>query len=481
MARRRRAGKSSNNNNTRSQDTIGLANELLARNDIVALRKLAAIRGLVTHGLRSRVWPLLLGTHDQSHDDREYTTRLETPHKDSQVVECDMVRSLWSWTKGWSDEDRNNKRAALKRVIDATIGGNEGNLHYYQGLHDVAGVLLFVCGEPSAYRMLTRLATCHLRDCTRPRLDAVTESLTLLYPILQVADPELYAYITDLQEPALEVPYFALSWHMTWFSHDVATLDQCARLFDLFISSHPLMPLYVAAVAVRSNREALLDCGPGAGDVVYSKLKGMQILGEGKLSVDELAQQAAALYRAAPPAHLVSKLGDKLKFSTTLFAYIEDQRWQVPEAPGGRKKNRIVGVPRLNLGPVVNQIHRLPLGDKLQAAYLSLTPHTIREPQQPRDGSTSSVRVRKNSSRRGGSIHSARTGLQSHSLPRFNTHDNGLVGLSPRPTQQQQREYQLQQQQQLQGVAALTAMVFTGIAGAAFLGTTLMLSQMQMM
>lgn len=32
MARRRRAGKSSNNNNTRSQDTIGLANELLARN-----------------------------------------------------------------------------------------------------------------------------------------------------------------------------------------------------------------------------------------------------------------------------------------------------------------------------------------------------------------------------------------------------------------------------------------------------------------
>ena len=87
-----------------------------------------------------------------------------------------------------------------------------------------------------------------------------------------------------LQEPALEVPYFALrcahrgrraapqaerpvasffgcactdpalplngtapewmvlppcSWYMTWFAHDVPSLPQIARLFDLFLSSHP--------------------------------------------------------------------------------------------------------------------------------------------------------------------------------------------------------------------------------------------------
>jgi Rab-GTPase-TBC domain len=453
--------------------------------DIVALRKLAAIRGLVTHGLRSRVWPLLLGTHDQSHDQRDYTTKIETPHKDSQVVECDMVRSLWSWTEGWNEEDRNTKRAALKRVIDATIAGNENNLHYYQGLHDVAAVLLFVCGEHSAYRMLTKLATCHLRDCTRPSLDAVTESLTLLYPILQVADPELYNYIIGLEEPALEVPYFALSWHMTWFSHDVATLDQCARLFDLFISSHPLMPLYVAAVAVRGQRESILNCGPGAGDVVYSKLKGMNILGEGQLTADELAQQAAALYRAAPPAHLVSKLGNTLKHSTTLFAYIEDQRWQVPEEPGKRKKQRAHAlVPRLNLRPMVDQINKLPL-ERLQAAPAAafarlLTP---RNQEQQQDGGRGSARSRQKSSHRGGgitsgSIKSARTGLQSHSLT---SHSNNKNGLPPQQQQPDQHRYNLQQQQQLQGVAALTAMVFTGIAGVAFLGTTLVLTQMQMM
>ena len=38
---------------------------------------------------------------------------------------------------------------------------------------------------------------------------------------------------------------------MTWFAHDVPSLAQIARLFDLFLSSHPLMPLYVAAVAIK--------------------------------------------------------------------------------------------------------------------------------------------------------------------------------------------------------------------------------------
>lgn len=44
-------------------------------------------------------------------------------------------------------------------------------------------------------------------------------------------------------------PFFALSLFITWFAHNLAELGQAARLFDLFIASHPLMPLY-AAVAV---------------------------------------------------------------------------------------------------------------------------------------------------------------------------------------------------------------------------------------
>jgi hypothetical protein len=48
-------------------------------------------------------------------------------------------------------------------------------------------------------------------------------------------------------------PFFALSLFITWFAHNLAELCQAARLFDLFIASHPLMPLY-AAVAVLTAR-----------------------------------------------------------------------------------------------------------------------------------------------------------------------------------------------------------------------------------
>lgn len=58
-------------------------------------------------------------------------------------------------------------------------------------------------------------------------------------------------------------PYYALSWFITWFSHDVPRLESAARLFDAFLSSHPLLPLYVGAVAMRSQRGALLAAGRG--------------------------------------------------------------------------------------------------------------------------------------------------------------------------------------------------------------------------
>lgn len=318
----------------RDQETIRLANEFLGKRDIVSLRKLAAIRGLVTNGLRSRVWPLLLGVDQQQRsapvgDIREYETRSQIPHADLHVVECDIQRSLWHLTVGWADEDRHEKREALKRIINATVAGNAGELHYYQGLHDVAAVLLFVCGEYAAYRLLSKLAESHLRDCTRPTLEPAVEVLSMLYPILRVADPELVEYITSLKEPALEMPYFALSWHMTWFSHDVQSLEQCARLFDLFMSSHPLMPLYVAAVAIHKQRGSILSCGPGAGDVVYSKLKNMKVFADPG-DPDELAKEAAALYQRAPPKLLARLRRRNLQQSTTLRAFITDGRWEVP-------------------------------------------------------------------------------------------------------------------------------------------------------
>lgn len=326
---------------SRDEETVKAVNRLLVERplDITQLRKVAAIRGLVSDSLRARVWPVLLAVEAPlAREVATFAARAAAGHKDSHVVACDMERSLWSFTEGWTDDERAAKRAALRRVLDAAVGGNASGIFYYQGLHDIAAVLLFVLGsELAAYRTLRALASTHLRDCTRPDLAAATETLSLLYPILEQCDPELYSYLQGLHEPALEVPYFALSWYMTWFAHDVPSLSQIARLFDLFLSSHPLMPLYVAAVAIKGNRQQLLACGAD-GLAAYDTLKRMRFLQPGQPTADELAQQAAALYQAVPPAQLARQRGIQLEHSAAIDAYLSCGRWHVPSEPRAARR-----------------------------------------------------------------------------------------------------------------------------------------------
>jgi hypothetical protein len=42
-------------------------------------------------------------------------------------------------------------------------------------------------------------------------------------------------------------PYFSLSWLLTWFSHVIEDIDMAAHLFDFFLASHALMPIYMIA------------------------------------------------------------------------------------------------------------------------------------------------------------------------------------------------------------------------------------------
>lgn len=97
-----------------------------------------------------------------------------------------------------------------------------GTVHYYQGLHDVASVLLLVAGEPAAFGMLCRLSTGHLRDATRASLDPVIELLGLMAPIVAAADAELAEFLARQGLP----PFYALSWFLTWFSHDLVQFGE---------------------------------------------------------------------------------------------------------------------------------------------------------------------------------------------------------------------------------------------------------------
>ena len=50
--------------------------------------------------LRGRVWPVLLGVDSTVIADEEYGEWASGVHRDSSVIDCDVQRSLWSYTAG---------------------------------------------------------------------------------------------------------------------------------------------------------------------------------------------------------------------------------------------------------------------------------------------------------------------------------------------------------------------------------------------
>lgn len=55
----------------------------------------------------------------------------------------------------------------LRRILNAAVSAHSLQVYYYQGLHDVASVLLLVLGEGLAFQVLCHLVGNQLRDCTR--------------------------------------------------------------------------------------------------------------------------------------------------------------------------------------------------------------------------------------------------------------------------------------------------------------------------
>lgn len=297
---------------------------------------------------------------------------------------------------------------ALPRLVLLTLASPStppppGEVHYYQGLHDVAGVLLLALMPPTqpstpttptadsshpqpeasangaphthaepvpastreqpspprpaststgpdqhphpvpdsdsdpdpasqsaellAFSLLRCLALSHLRDATRPTLEPVVQLLGLLPYALRAADPPLARHVSEVGLAGQ--PFFALAWFLTWWSREVEELPAAARLFDFFVASHPLMPLYLGAVAMRHQRQALLAVGdmpelhsaltnmklPGAGggqEQEGGAAGGRRGLGARAGVLDVLVRQAEQLWSAKPPEVLLAAVARPL-------------------------------------------------------------------------------------------------------------------------------------------------------------------------
>ncbi|XP_068567196.1 TBC1 domain family member 20 [Cebidichthys violaceus] len=213
--------------------------------DIESLRRAAASKGgLLTDELRRKVWPKLLNInvydlpYKPGRDVREN-------HKDYNQVVLDVRRSMKRFPKGMPATERAVLQEQLIDIILEVLKRTP-QLHYYQGYHDVAVTLLLVVGERMAIAMLDTLSNHHLRDFMDPTMDSTKHILNYLMPILEQVDTELHDFMIRAEVGTI----FALSWLITWYGHVLSDFKHTMRLYDFFLASHPLMPIYLAATIV---------------------------------------------------------------------------------------------------------------------------------------------------------------------------------------------------------------------------------------
>ncbi|XP_071767666.1 TBC1 domain family member 20 [Centroberyx gerrardi] len=222
--------------------------------DIETLRTAAASKGgLLTDELRRKVWPKLLNInvydlpHKPGRDVREN-------HKDYNQVLLDVRRSMKRFPKGMPATERAVLQEQLIDIILEVLKRSP-QLHYYQGYHDVAVTLLLVVGERPAIAMLHTLSNHHLRDFMDPTMDSTKHILNYLMPILEQVDTELHDFMVRAEVGNI----FALSWLITWFGHVLSEFRHTLRLYDFFLASHPLMPIYLAATIVLHRQKEVKE------------------------------------------------------------------------------------------------------------------------------------------------------------------------------------------------------------------------------
>lgn len=138
---------------------------------------------------------------------------------------------------------------------------------------------------------------------------------------------ELTIIIINIQHSRSSVgTLYALPWYLTWFGHSLNSYRDVVRLYDYFLASPFLMPLYVTVAIVLYRTDDIFkeDCDMASLHCLLSQVREKFIFGKKKssdlshfyktsnifscalqlpenLPFEYLLQSAAVLYKAHPP------------------------------------------------------------------------------------------------------------------------------------------------------------------------------------
>lgn len=101
---------------------------------------------------------------------------------------------------------------------------------------------------------------------------------------------------------------FALPWYLTWFGHSLNQYRDVVRLYDFFLASPPLMPLYVAAALViyRSDEIFEVGCDMASIHCLLSQIPD-------NVPFEQILKHAQRLYEKYPPKRVEKDVTDRIR------------------------------------------------------------------------------------------------------------------------------------------------------------------------
>jgi len=221
----------------------------------------------------------------------------EEKHRYYEQIELDVTRSATHL--GLSRDEISTLRRRLSSTLHALFRENT-QFHYYQGFHDLASIILHAFDDVEmSKQVIFRVMKLFLKEAMGEDLSIANDALSLLVHLIERDDRVL---AQTLCKDGVG-PQFALSWLLTWFSHDVRNAHQAFRLFDSFLSSHPLLPLYTAAAIIKFRSDVILDPAHDYAEVHML----MQKLPD-DLPLDVIIAQASRSFTKYPPSRAVAAL-----------------------------------------------------------------------------------------------------------------------------------------------------------------------------
>ena len=287
--------------------------------------------------MRQRAWPAFLEIQDMDEAEvllQAYRQSLQhdtTASSDLDIIRQDVHRSSMfrcQFVTGSIVKGEQQSAALQEKLVSAICAavstptvGDQGNPSYYQGLHDVAFVLLFNLNydEVTTVAVLRKLLQTHLRDATRTDFRDVLFLLNaVLIPFLQSIDPQVYQALMESEVP---LSNSIMPWLITLFAHPVRDQAIASRLMDAFLTSHPMLPFYVAvALLVQPALRASILEATDDPCLMHMTIQGLPALMKNDFDVschDEqemitaqvILDAAMGIMRRYPPESLVPLIG----------------------------------------------------------------------------------------------------------------------------------------------------------------------------